>query len=48
MGGYKCPACGYYDYDGSYCWACGFKGKMRNYIKRLANTAKLYRGVCDE
>jgi len=44
MGGCKCPACGYYDYDGSYCWACGFKGKICNYIKTLVRIAKLHRG----
>ena len=45
MGGCKCPACVYYDYDESYCWACGFKRKICNYIKTLVDTAKLHRGV---
>lgn len=21
---YKCPRCGYYAFDGSYCWDCGY------------------------
>ena len=23
-GYYKCPKCGYYAFDGSYCWDCGY------------------------
>jgi ribosomal protein L32 len=21
----RCPACGYYDFDGHQCWACGYR-----------------------
>jgi hypothetical protein len=21
----RCPACGYWDFDGLYCWACGYR-----------------------